>query len=741
MKSIYKNKGIKVGILASILIIVLTYSGLFANLLKHLEYWALDYRFRLASKGGDTSEIVIIAIDDESVQKLGRWPWPRSYHARLINILHQAKAKVIGMDIIFSSPDPKQDYQLAEAIKDAQNVVMVAYPLMPTQMSFARNIMTINQIQYPIEKMVQAARGVGHIAVVYDNDGTVRRIPALLRTKDETLLAFGIEIALVYQGEDHRRIGLDRDLLRVSSIKIPIDSKGNMLINYTGGPHSFTEIPYYRVINGEVPMDFFKDKIVLVGLTAGGLSDSWVTPFINQGSMSGIELHANIINTIVDKGFFIHLDGGQNAFLILFWGILSGFVFHRFPRSATVFLIVMVSLICSVSLYLFLKKRILLETIPLLSVLFATYIPITLMKSKEYKMEVLKRNSEMSAVFKIGEVIKDSKGNIGEFLESVCNLIKNLAKADVCYSMVNMEDKNIIIDRRDQKISGHLVNPVGISYGVNQEMVQKVIRTGKPVLTDKDPKTSRTTGAMCVPIKSINDIYGVLFLERKGSFENSDLQLVSIFTDYIAFVLEKNNMLQKTKEAYIQAIQALVNVIELKYPYIHGYACQVSKLAEKIAIILNIPKDEIEVIRYAAILHDLGMTGIPEDILHKAEPLTTEQRLYLESHPDMTIELIRPLSFLKTAIPIIRHHHERYDGKGYPDGLAGDEIPLGSQILAVADSFVSMLSDRPYRKARGQEEAISELKRQAGSQFNHKVVGALIESLKEVESNDKKDRT
>jgi CHASE2 domain-containing sensor protein len=732
MKSIYKNKGIKVGILASILIIALNYSGLFANLLQRLEYWALDYRFRLASKGGDTSEIVIIAIDDESVQKLGRWPWPRSYHARLINILHQAKAKVIGMDIIFSTPDPKQDYQLAEAIKDAQNVVMVAYPLMPTQMSFTRNIMTIDQIQYPIKEMVQAAREVGHIAVVYDNDGTVRRIPALLRTKDETLLAFGIEIAVIYQGEDHRRIGLDRDFLRVSSIKIPIDSKGNMLINYTGGPHSFTEIPYYRVINGEVPMDFFKDKIVLVGLTAGGLSDSWVTPFINQGSMSGIELHANIINTIVDKGFFIHLDGGQNAFLILFWGILSGFVFHRFPRSATVFLIVMVSLICSVSLYLFLKKRLLLETIPLLSVLFATYIPITLMKSKEYKMEVLKRNSEMSAVFKIGEVIKDSSGSIEEFLGSVCRLIRNLTRVEACYVILNREDKKIIIDESNQEISGP---------PVNQEIVQKVFQTGRPVLTDKDPKTSRTTGAMCVPIKSINDVYGVLFLERNGSFENSDLQLASIFTDYITFVLEKNSILQKTKEAHIQAIQALVNVIELKYPYIHRYACQVSNLAEKIAIILNIPEDEIEIIRYAAILHDLGMTGIPEDILHKAEPLTTEQRLYLESHPDMTIELIRPLSFLKTAIPIIRHHHERYDGKGYPDGLAKDEIPLGSQILAVADSFVSMLSDRPYRKARGQEEAISELKRQAGSQFNHKVVGALIESLKEVESNDKKDRT
>lgn len=726
VRFISKCKGIGVGLLAAILIIVLTYLGLFANLLQRLEYWALDYRFRLASKGTDTSEIVIIAIDDESIQKLGTWPWPRSYHAKLIDILNQAKTKVIGIDIIFSTPNPKQDHYLTEAIKNAQNVIMVAHPMMPTQMSFTRDIMTVDQIQCPIEGVAQGARGIGHIAVVYDNDGIVRRVPALLRTKDKTLLAFGIEIALVYQGEGHRRIGLDRDSLQVNSIKIPLDSKGNMLINYTGGAHSFTEIPYYRVIGGEVPMDFFKDKIVLVGFTASGLSDSWATPFINQGGMSGIELHANIINTVLDRGFFIHPSDRQSAFLILFLGIVSGFIFYRFPRLGTVFLIALISFICSASLYLFLKRRILLETIPLLSLLFSTYIPITLIKSREYKMGIWKRDLEMSAVYKIGEAIRDSRGGIEEFLGSVCRLIRNLARVEACYVILNKEDKKIIIDESNQQISGH---------SVNQEIVQKVLQTGRPKLIDRDPKISRTTGTMYVQIKSINDVYGVLFLERDGSFDTRDLQLASIFTNYIAFILEKNSMLHKAQEAYIQAIQAMANVIEVKYPYIHRHSCRVSKLAEKMATILNVPKDEIEAIRYATILHDLGMIGIPEDILHKSDPLTTEQRLYLESHPEMGIEIIRPMIFLKTAIPIIRHHHERYDGQGYPDGLAGDEIPVGSQILAVADSFVAMLSGRPYRQARGREDAISEIERQSGSQFNPKVVRALFQTLKEVESN------
>ena len=121
--------------------------------------------------------------------------------------------------------------------------------------------------------------------------------------------------------------------------------------------------------------------------------------------------------------------------------------------------------------------------------------------------------------------------------------------------------------------------------------------------------------------------------------------------------------------------------------------------------------------------------------------MTNEEKFHIESHPETGVEVIRPITFLKRATHIIRHHHERYDGKGYPDGLAGDEIPLGSQILAVADSLVAMLSDRPYRKARKQEDAVSEIKRQSGSQFNPKVVSALLQSLHEVDPHEKKDNS
>ena len=135
------------------------------------------------------------------------------------------------------------------------------------------------------------------------------------------------------------------------------------------------------------------------------------------------------------------------------------------------------------------------------------------------------------------------------------------------------------------------------------------------------------------------------------------------------------------------------------------------------------------------------MMYIPENIHDKSEPLSAKDRLYIESHPQMGIELIEPLAFLKKAKPIIKHHHERHDGKGYPDGLAGDEIPLGSQILAVADSFVAMRYSHPYKKSFGLEQAVYEIKKNSGSQFNPRVVDALLKTLNEIESYEENNNS
>jgi len=141
---------------------------------------------------------------------------------------------------------------------------------------------------------------------------------------------------------------------------------------------------------------------------------------------------------------------------------------------------------------------------------------------------------------------------------------------------------------------------------------------------------------------------------------------------------------------------------------------------------LQCSEKEIEAICWAALLHDIGKIGIPDEILHKPSTLTDEEWCRMKQHPEIGANIVGNIKKLKTAIPLIRHHHEHFDGTGYPSGLSGEQIPLGARILSVVDAYGAMIDRRVYRPARDPEEAVSELRRKAGKQFDPQVVNAFL---------------
>ncbi len=151
----------------------------------------------------------------------------------------------------------------------------------------------------------------------------------------------------------------------------------------------------------------------------------------------------------------------------------------------------------------------------------------------------------------------------------------------------------------------------------------------------------------------------------------------------------------------------------------------------QIAQKLGLPEEEIETLRYAAIMHDIGKIGVRGIVLNNPNGLTGEEFDEIKKHPLVGEAIIKPIELLQPIRPLIRHHHEWYNGKGYPDGLSGDVIPLGARILIVADAYDAMISDRPYRKALTKETAIRELKRGNGIQFEPKLVEIFLEILKQ----------
>lgn len=172
------------------------------------------------------------------------------------------------------------------------------------------------------------------------------------------------------------------------------------------------------------------------------------------------------------------------------------------------------------------------------------------------------------------------------------------------------------------------------------------------------------------------------------------------------------------RNLYISTIQALNKTIEAKDPYTSGHALRVEDLAIRLAEDYKLSFDRIQNIKTAAVLHDIGKIGINDSILNKATVLSQAEFQEIMKHPSIGAEIIDKVDFLKNITPIIKHHHERYDGKGYPDGLKGDEIPIEACILTIADSYDAMISDRPYRKALSKEEALKEIRINAGTQFH-----------------------
>jgi putative nucleotidyltransferase with HDIG domain len=177
-------------------------------------------------------------------------------------------------------------------------------------------------------------------------------------------------------------------------------------------------------------------------------------------------------------------------------------------------------------------------------------------------------------------------------------------------------------------------------------------------------------------------------------------------------------------------LKVLIKAIETRDPYTSGHSLRVSHLAKQIAEVMTLPRGAIERIEQAALLHDIGkIEAVYTGILAKPDTLTAEERSVIQSHVTKGEELLRNLSsFPEEVIKAVRHHHEREDGKGYPDGLEGAEIPLGSKIISVCDAVDAMLSDRPYRRALSMTAVMSELERHRGSQFDPRVVDALVES-------------
>jgi len=238
-----------------------------------------------------------------------------------------------------------------------------------------------------------------------------------------------------------------------------------------------------------------------------------------------------------------------------------------------------------------------------------------------------------------------------------------------------------------------------------------------------------TRSIICVPLVVHRKTMGVLEVLNKvdgSDFDEEDLETLTAVASTAVMAIENTRLQQSVADGYRSTIRALAAAVDAKDPYTSGHSQRVMEYALLGGSSLLLPRDTLEVLECAAILHDIGKIGIADSILLKPGPLTPEELIVMRQHPLIGANIMKDIPFLEEARKLVLHHHERYDGTGYPDGLKGTETPVGAYLIAIADAFDTMTTDRSYRAALSTEHALEQLHRYSGTQFSPLAVDAFI---------------
>lgn len=327
--------------------------------------------------------------------------------------------------------------------------------------------------------------------------------------------------------------------------------------------------------------------------------------------------------------------------------------------------------------------------------------------------EIKNKAKELAALREIGKEISASL-KLNEVLATII---------DYALELLNAEKGFIILFDPDTKEL-----TVGVARGFSEEETKKL----KIQTIDNISQSYFTRSLLIAPLKIKDITIGAISINNgnKGrAFTSRHLETLKEFADQAAIAIDNASTHEELRNVVLNTIKSLAVSLEQRDHYTSRHSENVTRYAIAIASEMNLPEEEIQKIEHAAQLHDIGKIGISDYILSKPGKLTPEEWGEIKKHTIKGAEILKPLEFLNGIVEVVKQHHERADGKGYPEGLKGKEIKMGARIMAVADSFDAMTSERPYRPAMRREQAIDEIKRCAGIMYDPEVVQAFLRAV------------
>ncbi|MBN1552457.1 HD domain-containing protein [bacterium] len=353
--------------------------------------------------------------------------------------------------------------------------------------------------------------------------------------------------------------------------------------------------------------------------------------------------------------------------------------------------------------------------------------------TKESTPKLREALAKLTTLFEVGNLINTCRDSTS-LVDAIIDMITRVVKADRCYLLLN--------DERTGELA-----PVAVRTDeegdpapkISNTILNQVLEKGISILSPDAFQDERFQGsesifihsirsAMCVPLRCRDKIIGIIHVDTKGVFETfaeDDLKMLTAIGVSAGIALENMRLYEDLKRLFRSTVKSLVATIEANDPYTGGHSIRVAEYSKQIALTMGLPDDDVEQVELAAFLHDVGKVGIPDSILNKPGAFNNEEKNIMHAHPATGSEILMKIDGMETISRIVRYHHEHFNGKGYPDGLKGSEIPLGSRILCVADTLDAITTDRAYRSKKSIVEALMEIERCAGSQFDPEIVKIL----------------
>ncbi|MFH1651199.1 MAG: HD domain-containing phosphohydrolase [Chloroflexota bacterium] len=375
--------------------------------------------------------------------------------------------------------------------------------------------------------------------------------------------------------------------------------------------------------------------------------------------------------------------------------------------------------------------------------------------SSELGTEIQEYQTRLEILYEVAQQAS-SVGEISGLLEEILRVTQRILRASASSLLLINEEKGEFYLQAAGGDKSSILKQVQL--GLDSGIVGWVAHHGTALIVNdayRDKRFNRhvdeatgfiTRSVIATPITRGKDVIGVLEIVNKvdgSDFTEQDLNILSGFSGTEALILlvsmastALNNikLCEALQEDYKSTVETLVNAVDAKDPYAGGHSRRVKEYALIAAKNLDFGAEEMQTIEFGALLHDIGKIGIADSILLKAEPLTPGEWYIIRKHALRGANIVGEIPCLAKARESVLHHHEHFDGTGYPGGLKGEEIPLSARVIAVADAFDTMTTDHSYRKALSAEDSIRELIRSAGTQFCPAVVDAFIKGFQELDS-------